>query len=390
MCIGQIGNLLPHVAVPAVMPQHLIPLWSMTASEAGLMASSFALGYMLAVPFLTTLTDRIDARLILLVGSAVSGLATFSFGLFADGLLSAMSIWALAGIGFAGAYMPGLKALVDRLPPGETSRSITMYTATFSIGVGLSFLIAQLAADRFGWRVSFYLTALGPLAMIAACLGMAAVKPQSSGRPLLNFKPVFRNRPALGFILGYGAHCFELYALRTWIVAFWTFVAARNGGSALLEPIVVSFIASVLAMPSSVIGNEAAIRFGRRSAIVTFMYLAAVVAVLIGFLTTAPPIVLLVLLFAYSIVIPAESGALTSGMTLSAQPEYRGTTMALHSTVGFGLSAVGGWIVGVALDAGGGIDAPNGWLLAFLVMAFGGMLGPVALWWSQRPRLGSA
>jgi MFS family permease len=143
-------------------------------------------------------------------------------------------------------------------------------------------------------------------------------------------------------------------------------------------------------MPSSVIGNEAAIRFGRRSAIVTFMYLAAVVAVLIGFLTTAPPIVLLVLLFAYSIVIPADSGALTSGMTLSAQPEYRGTTMALHSTVGFGLSAVGGWIVGVALDAGGGIDAPNGWLLAFLVMAFGGMLGPVALWWSQRPRLGSA
>jgi hypothetical protein len=77
-------------------------------------------------------------------------------------------------------------------------------------------------------------------------------------------------------------------------------------------------------------------------------------------------------------------------MTLSAQPEYRGTTMALHSTVGFGLSAVGGWIVGVALDAGGGIDAPNGWLLAFVVMASGGLLGPVALWWSQRSRLGSA
>ncbi len=390
MCLGQIGNLLPHVVVPAVMAQHLIPQWGLTASQAGLMASSFAIGYMLAVPLLTTLTDRIDARLILLIGSVVSGLATFSFGLLADGLLSAMAIWALAGMGFAGAYMPGLKALVDRLPAGETSRSITMYTATFSIGVGLSFLIAQLAAEKFGWRVSFYLTALGPLAMVAACLGMAPVKPQASGRPLLDFRPVLANRPALGFILGYGAHCFELYALRTWIVAFWGFVAARNGGSALLEPIVVSFIAAILAMPSSVIGNEAAIRFGRRRAIVAFMGAAGILAALIGVSTAASPAVLLVLLFAYAIAIPADSGALTSGMTLSAQPDYRGATMALHSTVGFGLSAVGGWIVGVALDAGGGIDAADGWLLAFMVMAASGLLGPLALWWSQRPRPGAA
>jgi MFS family permease len=386
MCIGQVGNLLPHVAVPAVMAQHLIPQWGLSASEAGLMASSFAIGYMLAVPVLTALTDRIDARAILLIGSAVSGLATFTFGLFAEGLLSAIAIWALAGMGFAGAYMPGLKALVDRLPPGESSRSVTMYTATFSVGVGLSFLIAQLAAERFGWRVAFYLTALGPLAMIAACLGMAPVKPLPSSRRLLDFKPVFRNRPALGFILGYGAHCFELYALRTWVVAFWTYVVTRNGGSALLEPIYVSFIAAILAMPSSVIGNEAAIRFGRHRAIVAFMCIAGIVAVSIGFSTDASPAALLALLFIYSMAIPADSGALTSGMTLSAQPEYRGATMALHSTVGFGLSAAGGWAVGVALDAGGGMNTPSGWLVAFLVMAAGGLLGPLALWWSRRAR----
>jgi MFS family permease len=384
MCIGQVGNLLPHVVVPAVMAQHLIPLWGLSASEAGLMASSFAIGYMLAVPVLTALTDRIDARAILLTGSAVSGLATFAFGVLANDLLSAIAIWGVAGIGFAGAYMPGLKALVDRLPPGDTSRSVTMYTATFSIGVGLSFLIAQLAADQFGWRVAFYLTALGPLAMIAACLWMAPVKPTPSSRPLLNFGPVFRNRAALGFILGYGAHCFELYALRTWIVAFWTYVAARNGGMALLEPIYVSFIAAVLAMPSSVIGNEVAIRFGRHRAIAAFMCIAGIVATLLGFSAGAAPAVLLALLFLYAIAIPADSGALTSGMTLSAQPEYRGATMALHSTVGFGLSAAGGWAVGVALDAGGGMNTPSGWLVAFLVMAAGGLLGPLALWWSRR------
>lgn len=138
MCIGQVGNLLSHVVVPAVMAQHLIPLWHLTASEAGLMASSFAIGYMLAVPMLITLTDRRDARIILLVGSALRALATRSFGLFADGLLSASLIWGLAGIGLAGAYMPGLKALTDRLGPGDISRSVTLYTATFVIAVTLA------------------------------------------------------------------------------------------------------------------------------------------------------------------------------------------------------------------------------------------------------------
>ena len=162
MCVGQLGNLLPHVTVPAIMAQSLMPLRGLNATEAGAMASGLAFGYMLAVPVLTTLTDRIDARFILAAGSALSGLATISFGIFADGLLSATLIWAVAGIGFAGAYMPGLKALTDRLPAGDTSRSVTLYTASFSVGVGLSFLVAQLVAERFGWRAVFMSRELAP------------------------------------------------------------------------------------------------------------------------------------------------------------------------------------------------------------------------------------
>jgi MFS family permease len=139
MCIGQLGSLLPHVTVPAIMAQSLMPLWGLNATEAGVMASGLAVGYMLAVPVLTTLTDRIDARFILAAGSVLSGLATICFGIFVDGLLSATLIWAVAGVGFAGAYMPGLKALTDRLPAGDTSRSVTLYTASFSVGVGQRF-----------------------------------------------------------------------------------------------------------------------------------------------------------------------------------------------------------------------------------------------------------
>ena len=384
MCLGQLGNLLPHVTVPAIMAQSLMPLWGLSAAQAGLMASAFALGYMVAVPMLTTLTDRIDPRLVLMAGSALSGLATIAFGIFADGLWSATLIWAVAGIGFAGAYMPGLKALIDRLPAGDTSRSVTLYTASFSVGVGLSFLVAQLVAEAFGWRSAFYVTGTGPLIMLAACIGLTPCKPPHVHSHFLDFGPVLRNRAALGYIFGYGAHCFELYGMRTWIVAFWTFVMMENGGVAPLGAVSVSVIVTLLSLPASVLGNEAALRYGRHFAIIVFMVASAAVALAIGFNASASPLILLPLVLLYGVTVPADSGALTSGTSASAAPTHRGATLAFHSTVGFGLSALGAWGGGVALDAAGGPDKPSAWLALFALLAVGILLGPLALLWSTK------
>ena len=382
MCLAQVCNLLPHVVVPAIMAQHLMPLWHLSAGQAGLMASAYAFGYMLAVPVLTALTDRFDARGILLAGSAVSGLATIAFGFFADGLLSASLIWAVAGAGFGGAYMPGLKALTDRLPSGDTSRSVTLYTSSFSVGVGLSFLVSQLVADFYGWRTAFFVTGVAPLAMVIVCFLLAPFNPKPSPGHPLDFRPVFRNRAALGYIFGYGAHCFELYGMRTWIVAFWTFVVARNDGGVSLGPIAVSVLVTLLSLPASILGNEASIRFGRRRAISVIMFASAAVAIAIGCSATLSALLLLPLVLLYGVTVPGDSGSLTAGMSLSAIPASRGATMALHSTVGFGLSALGAWATGVALDAAGGPATATGWLAAFSLLAAGVLLGPIALRWA--------
>ena len=383
MCLGQVGNLLPHVVVPAVMVGHLIGPWGLSNAQAGLMASSYAAGYMVAVPVLSTLTDRMDARRILLAGSLLSGLATIAFGLVADGLASAMVIWCVAGIGFAGAYMPGLKALTDRLDPGDSSRSITLYTSSFSLGVGLSFLAAQLIADAWGWRLAFILTGLGPAAMVVIALLMKPVAPPPPSGRLLDFRPVLRNRTAMGYILGYGAHCFELYGMRTWIVAFWTFVGTRHGAATPLDPIAISVAVAVLAMPASILGNEVAMRIGRHRAISVIQLASAAVALAIGLAAGTSPWLLLGLVLLYAVTVPADSGSLTSGMAASAEPRYRGATMALHSTVGFGVSALGGWLVGAALDAAGGAGNATAWFAAFAVMAGGILCGPLVLWWSR-------
>jgi predicted MFS family arabinose efflux permease len=382
MCVGQLGSLLPHVVVPSILAA-LIPEWHLSGAQAGLLAGSGAAGYMLAVPVLATLTDRIDARKILIAGSALSALGTLLFGIFAQGLWSGAFFNAVAGVGFAGAYMPGLKALTDRLAPGDSSRAITLYTSSFSFGVGLSFLVSQLVAESFDWRTAFLVTAIGPMVMLFVCFLLRPVEPKPAMGRLLDFAPVFRNTKAMGFVLGYGAHCFELYGIRTWLVAFWTFVAMKEANSSLLTPVVVSVLFSLLAMPASILGNEFALRFGRHRAITAVMFSSALVALLIGIFADRSPWFLLPLMMVYAVTVPADSGALTSGMTMAADPSYRGATMATHSTVGFSLSALGAWVVGVALDAAGGPLSPSAWTAAFSVLAAGILVGPVALYWSR-------
>jgi predicted MFS family arabinose efflux permease len=384
MAVAQVGSLLPHVVVPAVMPSHLIPEWGLSYSEAGLMAASYAAGYMLAVPVLTTLTDRIDARWILFWGSIASGVATVLFGVLANGLVSAIVLWALAGVGFAGAYMPGLRALTDRLDPGDTSRSVTLYTSSFSVGVGVSFLISQLVAERWGWRPAFVVTGMGPAAMALVALALRPVAPPPRKGALLDFWPVLRNREAMGYVMGYGAHCFELYAMRTWIVAFWAFVTAQAGGAAPVDAITISVAASILSLPASILGNEAALRFGRHRAITFVMLGSAVVAAGIAATAGLSPWLSMFLLLVYAFTVPADSGALTSGVSAAAEPHYRGATLAFYSMVGFGLSALGGWVVGVAIDAAGGPASDRGWMAAFMVMGAGILLGPLALRWSRK------
>lgn len=383
MCVGQLGSLLPHVVVPSILAAFLIPKWHLTGAQAGLLAGAGAAGYMLTVPLLAALTDRIDARKILIAGSALNALGTLLFGVFASGLWSGVLFNAIVGIGFAGAYMPGLKALTDRLPPGDSSRAVTLYTSSFSLGVGLSFLVSQLVAESWGWRSAFLVTAVGPVVMLLVCLLLPPVDPKPAQGRLFDFAPVFRNKTAMGFVLGYGAHCFELYGIRTWLVAFWTFVVLRHGEASILTPIVVSVVFSLLAMPASIVGNELALKFGRHRAITAVMLSSAVVALLIGLSAGNSPWLLLPLLLIYALTVPADSGALTSGMTMAADPRYRGATMAMHSTVGFSLSALSAWGIGIALDFAGGPSDPGAWMAAFIVLALGILLGPLALYWSR-------
>jgi len=158
VCAAQIFVQLGAGFWPALLPQ-MMERWSLSNSEAGWITAIFFGAYMVSVPVLVTLTDRVDAKRIYLFGVACTVAGHLLFGLTADGFWSAMATRALAGLGWAGTYMTGLKLLADQVSPKLMSRAVTGHAASIGISGAASYLLGDVLADQFGWRSAFVFSA---------------------------------------------------------------------------------------------------------------------------------------------------------------------------------------------------------------------------------------
>ncbi len=381
LCLAQILTMLGVFAFPALLPTFFAE-WHLSNTEAGWIAGIYFAGHSIAVPVLSSLTDRIDARRVYMVGAALAAVAAAGFAFFAEGFWSAMVFRLFAGMGLAGTYMPGLRALTDRCEgPGQT-RAVAFYTACFSLATGLSFLMAGEVGRMFGWRAAFAVAAVATgLGLILVAVALSPLKPQQALVPtrLLDFRPVLRNRLAMGYILGYAAHIWELFGFRSWLVVFLVFALSFHDQGGWPSPTTVATIASLLAVATSIGGQELATRFGRRRVVSALMLASAVAAVGIGFTASLPYGCVVVLAVAYATLMHADSAALTTGTVLAAEPGRRGATLAMHSLCGFGAGFLGPLAIGVVLDLAGGTGSVFAWGLAFASLGVVVALGPLAL-----------
>jgi predicted MFS family arabinose efflux permease len=357
---------------PALLPS-MMQLWGLTNSEAGWITGVFYLAYMLAVPVLVTLTDRIDARLVYLFGVACTISAHVLFGLLAEGFWSAFVLRALAGIGWAGTYMTGLKLLADLVDKKMMSRAVAGHAASIGVSGALSFSCAGLLAALFDWRAAFVIAGFFALtAWIIVALWVPRRPPADApiqGHRLFDFGPVLRNKSAMAYSIAYCVHTLEMNALRGWGVAFLGFVAVSTGADdSLLSPPVVLTILGVLGTAASVMGNEAAIRMGRRNLIGMAMLGSTVIAGTIGYFGSLSYAVAVAMMILYGLIVWLDSSSLTAGAAGTADPARRGAQLAVHSSLGYAGGFVGPLIIGFILDLGGGMSRLS-WSLAFLSVA---------------------
>jgi MFS family permease len=379
VCAAQIFVQIGAGFWPALLPQ-MMQRWSLSNSEAGWITAIFFGAYMVAVPVLVTLTDKIDGKRVYLFGVACTVAGHLMFGLFADGFWSAMATRALAGIGWAGTYMTGLKLLADQVDSKLMSRAVTGHAASIGISGAVSYLLGDVLADQVGWRWTFVFSAVtAAIAWTMVALSVAPKPPAPRTKAqgaLFDFRPVVRNTSAFAYSVVYCVHTLEMSALRGWGVAFLAFVAGSTGVTeGTLSPALVVTVMALLGTFASVLGNEASIRFGRRRLVATAMILSIGFAAIVGFAGSTSYWLAVFLVIAYGVVVWLDSSSVTAGAAGNAEPARRGATLAVHSTLGYAGGFVGPLVVGWTLDLAGGMS-PMAWGLAFLVV---GVLMLVAL-----------
>ncbi|MBL8399355.1 MAG: MFS transporter [Candidatus Accumulibacter sp.] len=378
-CSAETASMAGFALVPSLLPL-LSQQWQLSATEGGWLSGIFFLGYILAVPVLVSLTDRIDARRIYLASASLTALALAGFAIFADGLLSALGWWWLAGLGLAGTYMPGLKALTDRLPLAVQSRGAAFYTATFGVGAGLSYLWSELLREVLPWVGQFAVAAVAAAtAVLLVWLGVAP-RPQAAARPTMPkpWRHVVGDRRILAFCGAYFGHNWELFGFRSWLVAYLSWSHLRQPDDWTSMPGLIAAIATFLAVPASILGNEGAHRWGRRRWLKTVMPLSCVLALFVALGGQLPSQWLVLLLLVYAVSMNLDSAALTAGVLTETAPEIRGTALALYSSIGFAGGFVGPIAFGVAID-GFGRASPLGWSAGFVTLACGIAFGRWAI-----------
>ena len=369
----------------AVLVPEFTALWSLSNTQAGWIGGIFFAGYVLAVPVLVGLTDVIDAKRVYLVGVLFGLVGSFGFSCYADGFWTAMFFRLLAGVSLAGTYMPGLQILNDRVGEGYRQRAMPWYLGTVSIGTGLSFYLTGQLVDMLEWPYIFVVAGLSQticFVMVFFTVPRKHKAPRSArqGRHPLDFRPVFRNRTALAYILGYTGHSFELFAFRAWIIAFMVFVAVSQGapvGRAELGGYVAAF--SIFGMFASIFGAEIAYRGRRDSVVKVVMGLSFLTGGMLGFLSGLPFVVFVVITGVYSGLLLGDSAALTAGTVEAAPDGERGATLAMHSVFGFSGGFLGPLVVGLVLDLAGGQESYVGWAFACLTMASGSLIALLLL-----------
>src|SRR5262249_12621336 len=156
-------------------------------------------------------------------GVGCTTIAHLAFGLLADGFWSALALRGLAGLGWAGTYMTGLKLLADKVDARMMSRAVTGHAASIGISGAGSYVLGDLLAQELGWRLAFASAGLtAAIAWLTVALAVPAAQPAQSkqaGAALFDFRPVLRNRSAIAYSLAYCVHTLEMNALRGWGVA---------------------------------------------------------------------------------------------------------------------------------------------------------------------------
>ena len=371
----------------AIWPIYLIDLqlqWELSNSEAGWVSGSFYIGYVVATPFLVSLTDTFDARKLYSISCIIGSAGLLFFSLFATNAINASIFWSLVGVGLAGTYMPGLQILNSRLNKVSREKYVAVYTSFFGLGVAFSFSFFGILKNyNVTWENSFLIASLilficsFPLLIFSGKeIEERQTKPYLGIiKVLISIFRTFSNKQASPFILGYGGHTYELFGFRSWTFPCIIFLSNHFNVSVSDAFIANSIgLMGFLGIFASIYGAKYCIGKNRAQVVSNMGMLCFVGSILTAISFWFSFWLALLMLFVYNALIILDSGSLTTGTVVNGDAHDRGVRLALHSMVGFLGGAIGGPVVGFVLDNFGGQTSHLAWFLSFLCLGLGSLV----------------
>ena len=230
----------------------------------------------------------------------------------------------------------------------------------FFIGGGSAGLAGSLAVTGwttayYGWQVSFFVTALGPvLAAVIASVVLKTMKETDSEPEERKFKKeIFANKPALLMIGSYSAHVWELEGMRAWTPAFLVacFMATGLGTKTAVQTAAsISSVIFIMGAFSTGIAGYLSDRLGRTTVIIAAMAISITCSFLFGWLIGGSIVWIIGLGLVYGFAVIAESPVFSTGLSELVSPKFLGTALGFRSLVGFGVATVVPTVFGAILD----------------------------------------
>ncbi|MGD2270297.1 MAG: MFS transporter [Desulfobacterales bacterium] len=357
--------------------------WAISATAAGIIPGGFTLGYSVSLVICSALADRIGPKPIYLGSILAGALFSLGFAAFASDYVSALILYTLVGVSLGGTYTTGLMILAARYPIQQRGMAIGFFIASTSLGYASSLILSGITIPIGGYKLSFWVTGLGPL---AGCLlswpivwktRINLIRRKKNEKFL---KKMFRNRPAMLLIGGYASHCWELLGMWAWTPVFLSTYLTLSGLEAMKAAGMGSHITAsfhFIGLLASFTMGMVSDRLGRAQVILMLSTISACCSFVFGWAIQWPLIIVIGLGLIYAFSSLGDSPVLSAGLTEAVDTSYMGAAFGLRSLLGFGLGALSPMIFGVVLDwsnlGASGTVRYSTWGWAFSVFGFGGL-----------------
>jgi len=271
------------------------------------------------------------------------------------------------------------------------------FLAASSLGYAVSLVGLALLSAVASWRAGLLFTA--GAAAVGAVLGWGALRgledppvPATEfASPWRRITDTLRDRAGMACIWAYTFHCWELFAVWTWLPSF---LAAAGSGAIVRHGgtwgVGVAGLAHVLGATGSIIGGTTSDRLGRARVMLLMTCLSASGSFLIGWLWTWPFWVLVVVGALYNLCAISDSSVYSTALAEVVPPARLGTAYSVRSVMGFGTGVISPVVFGAALDFGRSAFAESpgiAWILAWSSAGLGALLGPLFIFRFERLRV---